>query len=273
MRLDRRPAVFISSPQRLQFFNAVSGRKRAANICTSRHAATFFRAERTLQPDGWDFSRPPRAAAVRISSFKSEFSSAQYTLPTRRSSGSTGESAMKKLKTVKAALVGAWLLGGVLLVGTGYAFKSAAAPDKNTPQKTPTPVAQSNNPADYVGADTCSACHEDQAKSFSHTAHAKLQSDKSWKGKVVGCESCHGPGKAHVEAVQAALDTGKDPDKMSPDELKIHSFKGDSPKQASETCLACHAGKEEHNNYRRGEHWRNDVGCTDCHSPHSGAPK
>ncbi|HEU4389610.1 MAG TPA: cytochrome c3 family protein, partial [Blastocatellia bacterium] len=43
-------------------------------------------------------------------------------------------------------------------------------------------------------------------------------------------------------------------------------------KQISETCLTCHAGKEEHNNYRRGEHWRNDVGCTDCHSPHGAVP-
>jgi len=32
--------------------------------------------------------------------------------------------------------------------------------------------------------------------------------------------------------------------------------------------LRCHAGKEERNNYKRGEHWRNDVACIDCHSPH-----
>jgi predicted CXXCH cytochrome family protein len=29
--------------------------------------------------------------------------------------------------------------------------------------------------------------------------------------------------------------------------------------------------QEEHNNYKRGEHWRNDVACTDCHSPHLSA--
>ena len=40
----------------------------------------------------------------------------------------------------------------------------------------------------------------------------------------------------------------------------------------SETCLACHSGKEEHNNFRRGEHWRNNVGCTDCHSSHEPLP-
>ncbi|HZT59984.1 MAG TPA: DmsE family decaheme c-type cytochrome [Pyrinomonadaceae bacterium] len=179
---------------------------------------------------------------------------------------------MKKLKTVKAALIGAWLLGGLLLVGAGYAFESSAAPDKHhAPQKASVPVAQSNNPADYVGADTCSTCHEDQTKNFSHTAHAKLANDKSWKGKVTGCESCHGPGKAHVELMSEAVGNGTDPKTIA--DKKIHSFAGDSPKEASQTCLACHAGRDEHSNYIRGEHWRNDVGCTDCHSAHGGGPK
>jgi predicted CXXCH cytochrome family protein len=76
----------------------------------------------------------------------------------------------------------------------------------------------------------------------------------SWKGQVTGCEACHGPGKAHIE---------------EGDPTKIRSFKNKSPKEISETCLTCHAGREERNNFRRGEHWRNDIGCTDCHSSHS----
>jgi DmsE family decaheme c-type cytochrome len=51
----------------------------------------------------------------------------------------------------------------------------------------------------------------------------------------------------------------------------IISFKNKSSKQISENCLTCHSGKETHNNFRRGEHWRNDVGCTECHSSH-GSP-
>lgn len=107
---------------------------------------------------------------------------------------------------------------------------------------------------DYVGSDACKDCHEDQFKAFSHTSHAQLTKIKSWKEKVTGCESCHGPGKAHIEEA---------------DPKKIISFKTKSPKDASETCLGCHAGREEHNNFRRGEHWRNDIGCIDCHSSHS----
>lgn len=106
---------------------------------------------------------------------------------------------------------------------------------------------------EYVGSDACKDCHEDQFKAFSHTSHAQLTKISSWKGKVTGCEACHGPGKAHLE---------------EGDPAKIISFKNKSSKEISETCLTCHAGKEERNNFRRGEHWRNDIGCTDCHSSH-----
>jgi predicted CXXCH cytochrome family protein len=110
------------------------------------------------------------------------------------------------------------------------------------------------NPDDYVGSESCKACHEDQFNSFADTKHAKLANLASWKDKVQGCESCHGPGKQHLEDAT--------------DKTKIISFKDKNSKQISETCLACHAGKESHNNFRRGEHWRNNVGCTDCHTSH-----
>jgi predicted CXXCH cytochrome family protein len=110
---------------------------------------------------------------------------------------------------------------------------------------------------DYVGTETCKACHEDQFNSFSKTKHSKLSHIDSWKDKVQGCEQCHGPGRKHVE----------DPTVKG----SIISFKDKDSKAISETCLACHAGKESHNNFRRGEHWQNNVGCTDCHSVHPGS--
>ena len=106
----------------------------------------------------------------------------------------------------------------------------------------------------YIGSESCKDCHEDQFKSFSDTKHSKLSQLDGWKDKVQGCESCHGPGKAHLEDAT--------------DKTKIISFKNKNSKEISETCLACHAGKESHNNFRRGDHWRNDVGCTDCHTAH-----
>lgn len=112
------------------------------------------------------------------------------------------------------------------------------------------------SPDQYVGSDTCSGCHDDQSNRFAKTKHAKLAGLDSWKGKVQGCESCHGPGLKHVE----------DPTVKG----SIISFVNKNSKEISETCLSCHAGKETHNNFRRGEHWRNNIGCTECHSAHGG---
>lgn len=149
------------------------------------------------------------------------------------------------LLAVFSVLVLAWAVSGTystVLSGTLGAYAE--------PQPTPA------SPDDYVGSETCKACHEDQFKAFSSTKHAKLSGVASWKDKAQGCESCHGPGKAHVEG--------------SGDKTKIITFVGKNSKEISESCLACHAGKESHNNFRRGEHWRNNIGCTECHSVHGG---
>lgn len=116
------------------------------------------------------------------------------------------------------------------------------------------PWEQTGQPDDYVGSETCAGCHEAQFKSFDGTKHAKLHTLSSWKNKVVGCESCHGPGKAHVDG--------------GGDKTKIISFSRLDAKTASETCLSCHAGKEAHNNFRRGDHYRNNVSCNECHTAH-----
>ena len=141
------------------------------------------------------------------------------------------------------------VLCGSLAVGVMWLASNSSSQSVKPAQTKPV----SYKAEDYVGSETCKACHEDQFKAFSHTSHAQLATIGSWKGKVTGCEQCHGAGKAHSE---------------EGDPAKIISFKNKSSKEVSETCLSCHAGKEEHNNFRRGEHWRNDIGCTDCHSPH-----
>ena len=160
---------------------------------------------------------------------------------------------MASLKYIKFALLGAFSLFFIVWMFSGTiskAFEKTGGEQENAPIAMPTPPA---NPDDYVGSETCAACHEDQFKSFSDTKHAKLPELASWKDKAKGCESCHGPGKAHTE---------------DPSVTNIISFKNKTPKQTSETCLTCHAGKEDHNQFRRGEHWRNNVGCTDCHTAH-----
>lgn len=142
-------------------------------------------------------------------------------------------------------LIGLWAISGPASRVMGRSSDGAGPfPDKTV----------ATQDAGYVGSEACQTCHEDQFRNFSGTKHARLAQVASWKGKAQGCESCHGPGQAHLEDAF--------------DKTKIISFKGKNSKQISETCLTCHGGRETHNNFRRGEHWRNDVGCTDCHSPH-----
>ena len=157
---------------------------------------------------------------------------------------------MSPVKLLKTALVAGCAALGVLYTASSSFSKPA---DPNDQKQAKPAASAKNSPEDYVGSETCKACHEAQHDSFMKTAHAKLQK-AGWKAEQQGCESCHGPGKAHVEG--------------GGDKTKIRTFANESPKQISEGCLKCHAGKEEHNNFKRGEHWRNDVACTDCHSPH-----
>jgi len=159
---------------------------------------------------------------------------------------------MASAQNIKVAVLGTftvlffiWLTAGTLSEAIG---SSSIITSADSPSATPTP-----NSDQYVGTETCAACHDEAFKSFSDTKHAQLGDIKSWKDKVQGCESCHGPGKVHAE---------------NPSVTNIISFKNKNSKMIAETCLGCHAGKEEHNNFRRGEHWRNNVGCTDCHTAH-----
>jgi predicted CXXCH cytochrome family protein len=152
---------------------------------------------------------------------------------------------MSNFGLIKWAVAANWVIGAILLVVPSSLSKTD--PQANAAQSA------SANSGDYVGSETCKACHEAYFNSFSKTAHGRL-SQAGWKGEKQGCESCHGPGKAHVEG--------------GGDTSRIRTFANESPKQKSDACLRCHAGREEHNNFRRGEHWRNDVACTDCHAPH-----
>ena len=135
-----------------------------------------------------------------------------------------------------------------LLVALGSAALAQATADK------PQAAAVAANPApasDFVGSETCAACHEDISKKFSSNPHWKLALTHGGNG--VTCEGCHGPGKAHVDG--------------GGDVTKIFQFSKASAKQIDSTCLGCHAAA--HPNFERTAHGEARVSCTGCHSVHT----
>ena len=77
--------------------------------------------------------------------------------------------------------------------------RADAQADQHSHLKDPPLIANvQKNSADYVGSETCVTCHTAEAKTFDSNPHAKLALEHGGKG--VTCESCHGPGKAHVES-------------------------------------------------------------------------
>jgi len=84
----------------------------------------------------------------------------------------------------------------------------------------PAPVAA----AGYVGTSKCLECHEDQAATLKGTPHGQAKNPRS-PAAGHGCESCHGPGQAHVE------------DDASGHMPKIKEMK---PGDVNQICLTCH---------------------------------
>ena len=106
------------------------------------------------------------------------------------------------------------------------------------------------NLEEFVGAEVCATCHEVEAGRFGSNPHNRLALEHSGKG--VTCESCHGPGKGHVE--------------NGGDKSKIFSFSQASAKEANEKCLDCHQG--QHANFARSAHGEGNVSCLSCHNIH-----
>src|SRR5262245_17419962 len=63
---------------------------------------------------------------------------------------------------------------------------------------TPPAAAPATPPAGYAGSDTCALCHDDRATEIARTLHGQVRNARTPAANL-GCESCHGPGQAHVD--------------------------------------------------------------------------
>lgn len=110
---------------------------------------------------------------------------------------------------------------------------------------------------DYVGSDMCITCHSDQGEHFQKTVMGRAFAHPRTDLEKLGCEACHGPGKAHVEA-----GGGKET-------IPIR-FTKDSKNTAEEknsACLSCHE-KGNRMFWSGSPHESRNIACVDCHVGH-----
>lgn len=137
---------------------------------------------------------------------------------------------------------------------TGSQTAGGQPPASQPPASQPPASQPSVPPSGYAGTDTCVTCHASEGESLKGTAHAQAKHPRS-PAAGLGCESCHGPGQAHVD-----------------DDAKGHIRKlaQMKPAEVSETCLTCH-NRGDHAAWEGSTHESRNLSCATCHSVH--APK
>lgn len=143
----------------------------------------------------------------------------------------------------------------------------------------------------------CADCHS--TRLVKHYDDAKDSFASTWQEKTVGCQSCHGPGQAHVDWA------GKHPG-ASPAQGLAVDFKALGSQGQVEQCAYCHSRRQslgtgqlpghpqldqslpaslrtglyhddgqidgevyEYGSFAQSKMFAAGVGCTDCHNPHT----
>jgi len=152
----------------------------------------------------------------------------------------------------RAARVGIVMSASCIAILAQGADKSPAQAPAAAAPATPEPA----KAATYVGSETCKACHEEVFNNLQKTPHFAIETGarRGWKERA--CESCHGPGSKHA-------------DSASPDDIQNPSKR--TAGEVDRTCLTCHLNQNTPVGRLASGHAKDEVGCTTCHSIHSGS--
>jgi predicted CXXCH cytochrome family protein len=135
------------------------------------------------------------------------------------------------------------------------------------------------SPSDYAGINECRSCHKPEFVEYEKTAHAKIA--VPGKNYISGCEACHGPGKAHADAIEAAEgDEAKTAKALLEHPifsfgvnenisatLKSSQFRSDAKQNAAQ-CLFCHQSSKQQELFAHSSHAAHGLSCNECHSAH-----
>ena len=110
----------------------------------------------------------------------------------------------------------------------------------------------------YAGDALCVRCHANATAKYQLTRHARLLSPELGKSDLErkGCESCHGPGKAH-----AYSGGGRGVGGM----ITFREKGRDAVQRGNDACLQCH--QTDRRDYWDGsEHANRNIACAQCHT-------
>src|SRR5262252_2102941 len=118
------------------------------------------------------------------------------------------------------------------------------------------PAAEASLPAGYVGAETCKGCHEEAFHKFETTRMGRifLKQPRNTSERLA-CESCHGPGQAHVD---------KGGGKGAGNLITFAKNDPTPVEKRNAVCLTCHT-KGPRVFWQGSAHEARDVACTSCH--------
>lgn len=105
-----------------------------------------------------------------------------------------------------------------------------------------------------VGNETCANCHTEISEKFHKTNHGTGYTSRT-DDNIVACESCHGPGSAHVDGGDPAL---------------ILNPARDEGGESSDWCRSCHGGMDGLSSLA---HHEVEGNCASCHQVHVDAPQ
>jgi DmsE family decaheme c-type cytochrome len=122
-------------------------------------------------------------------------------------------------------------------------------------QVTAMPPADSLPPG-YAGSASCLDCHAKEHAVFAGTVKGRLLVGRPRdKHEALGCESCHGPGKAHEQS------GGEELGQL----ITFSPRSKTSVKARDAVCLSCHE-KTARVMWAGSVHETRDVACTSCHT-------
>jgi DmsE family decaheme c-type cytochrome len=148
-----------------------------------------------------------------------------------------------------STLVAAAALWGILSLPAQAATTVSA--HASVVQEDPMEGGTAATDATFVGAETCTTCHDTVEAGLAPTPHG---AQAFMKMAPHGCESCHGPGSVHVD----------DPENPATQP----SMENMTVAEQTAVCQTCHDGGNQLF-WEGGEHARRDLSCITCHSIHS----